>query len=178
MDIRNNKGITLMAEVMTVLLLLMIISIISYSSMSSLQVRNLNNMYSDVVSIQEKAANYYLKTGKAPVTTEKVSDSVVSKMVGASQKNPNDAYDAANASNTKYYKIDFSVFSNMSLNNKQTSDNFYYMNEKTLTVYYSKGVTIDNLNSGNSTVYYTLPANYTKPTGGTLTAVNSNSYQD
>lgn len=152
MNIRNNKGITLMAEVITVIVLLMIISIISYSSMSSLQVRNLNNMYSDIVNIQEKAANYYLKYGSAPVTTEAVSSSVESNI--ASEKNPNDEAG-------KYYKINFSLLNNMSLNNKQTDDNYYFMNAKTLTVYYSKGVTIDNLNDGSSAkTYHTLPSNY------------------
>lgn len=171
MDIRNNKGITLMAEVMTVLLLLMIISIISYSSMSSLQVRNLNNMYSDIVSIQEKAANYFLKYGKVPVTSEAVASSVVNKMTEENQNNPNDG--------AEYYKIDFSALANMSLNNKETTDNYYYMNTKTLTVYYSKGVTIDNITVNSTTgekgnkVYYTLPSNYTN-----RTAVAYGNYQE
>ena len=64
-SIRNNKGITLMAEVITVILLIIIISIISYSSMNSLKVKKLNNMYADITAIQEKAANYYMKYGKA-----------------------------------------------------------------------------------------------------------------
>lgn len=152
MDIRNNKGITLMAEVITVIILLMIISIISYSSMSSLQVRNLNNMYSDIVNIQEKAANYYLKYGIAPVTAETPSASVLENM--KTEKNPNDE-------EGQYYKINYSLLNNMSLNNKQTTDNYYYMNSKTLTVYYSKGVTIDKLNGGTeSKTYHTLPSNY------------------
>lgn len=151
MNIRDNKGITLMAEVITVLILLMIISIISYSSMSSLQVRNLNNMYSDIVNIQEKAANYYLKYKQAPVTTEAVPSSVIDSI--ATEKNLNDE-------EGKYYKINFSAL-NMSLNNKQTTDNYYFMNATSLTVYYSKGVTIDNLNGTSSTkVFHTLPSNY------------------
>lgn len=152
MNIRNNKGITLMAEVITVIILLMIISIISYSSMSSLQVRNLNNMYSDIINIQEKAINYYMKYNKAPTTTEAPSAAVLESM--KTEKNLNDE-------EGKYYKIDFTLLNNMSLNNKQTADNYYYMNEKTLTVYYSKGVTIDNLNGGSdSKTYHTLPSNY------------------
>lgn len=151
MNIRNNKGITLMAEVMTVLLLIIIIGIISYSSMSSLQVRNLNNMYSDIVNIQEKAANYYLKYGRAPVTTEAISDLVIAAIEG--EKNPNDE-------EGKYYKVNFSALTNITLNNAQTSDEYYFMNEKTLTVYYSKGVTIDRLNDGTSKTYHTLPSNY------------------
>ena len=152
MNIYNNKGITLMAEVMTVLVLIIIVSIITYSSMSSLQVKNLNNMYSDIVNIQEKAANYYLKYGESPVTNDVVPNSIIEAI--ASEKNPNDE-------DGKYYKINFSVLNNISLNNKQTSNYYYFMNEKTLTVYYSKGVTIDNLNGGTTSItYHTLPSNY------------------
>lgn len=165
MNIRNNKGITLMAEVLTIVVFLMIIGVISYSSMSSLQVRNLNNMYSDIMSIQEKAANYYLKYGKAPVTTEAVSGSVIADI--ASQRNPNDE-------DNQYYKVDFSVLTNMSLNNNQTSTDYYFMNTKTLTVYHSKGVVIDHLNNNTSSeTYYTLPSNYEG-----VSKLQVNNYQD
>ena len=165
MNIRDNKGITLMAEVITILILIMIVSIISYSSMSSLQVRNLNNMYTDIVNIQEKAANYYLKYGSAPVTSEKISYSVENNIID--EKNPNDE-------NGQYYKINFSLLNNISLNNKQTADNYYFMNARTLTVYYSKGVTIENLSGGTSTkTYHTLPTNYEG-----VSKLNINNYQN
>lgn len=152
MNICNNKGITLMVEVITVLILIMIISIISYSSMSSLQVRNLNNMYTDIINIQEKATNYYLKYRKAPVTEEEVPSNVIEEI--SDEINQNDE-------GGKYYKVNFSVLNNISLNNKQTSDSYYFMNEKTLTVYHSRGIEIDGLNGGNTTkIYHTLPSNY------------------
>lgn len=151
-NMKNDKGITLLAEVMAVAVVVMIIAIISYSSMSSFQVRKLNNMYADIVNIQEKAANYYLKYGEAPV--DKTSP-VIMNNVPDTQKNVNDDVD-------KYYKVDFSKLLNVTLNNEQTMEEYYYMNEKTLTTYYSKGVTIDNLNSevNPSITYYTVPSNY------------------
>ena len=150
MKFKNQKGITLMAEVITIVIFMLILSTITYSSMTSLQVRTLNNMYADILTIQERAANYYLKYGVAPVTTSKVSITVP-----ADQINPNDA-------ENEYYKVDFSKLLNVSLNNKQTEEEYYYMNTKTLTVYYSKGVTIDNLNSEENPneTYYTMPSNY------------------
>ena len=157
-SIRNNKGITLMAEVITVLLLIIIISIISYSSMNSLKVKKLNNMYSDITAIQEKAANYYMKYGKAPViTTEKVDDEDVLASI-EDEKNPNDDPDG-------YYKVDISLLDNISLNNKPNEDGYYFMNIKTLTTYYSKGVSIDKLkkndeNENSSKTYHTVPQEY------------------
>lgn len=156
-SIRNNKGITLMAEVITVILLIIIISIISYSSMNSLKVKKLNNMYSDITAIQEKAANYYMKYGKAPVIiTEKVNDEDVLASI-ADERNPNDDPNG-------YYKIDISVLPNISLNNKE-DDGYYFMNIETLTTYYSKGVKVNNLknNSTNNSVsktYHTVPQEY------------------
>lgn len=149
MDIKNQKGITLMAEVITIVVFMLILTTISYSSISSLQVRALNSMYADIVVIQEKAANYYLKYGEAPVSNEEIVAL------------PDDIKTDPNDEGGKYYKVDFSKLLNVSLNNKQTEDDFYYMNDKTLTVYYSKGVTISNLNSNNKEVHYTLPSNYT-----------------
>lgn len=165
MNIRNNNGITLMSEVVAVLLLIIIVSIISYSSKSSLQVKNLNNMYTDIVNIQERATNYYLKYRKAPITEEKVPNNVIEEI--SNETNPNDE-------DGKYYKINFSALNNISLNNEQTIDNYYFMNEKTLTVYYSKGVEIDNLNGENTTkTYHTLPSNYEG-----IEKLNASIYQD
>lgn len=166
MNIRNDKGITLIVETITVLLLTLIMSIISYSSKSSLQVRKLNDMYSDIVSIQDKAANYYLKYGKAPVTEEKVSETVINQI--KDEKNPNDA-------EGEYYKVDISSLNNITLNNKETSDNYYFMNKKTLTTYYSKGFKINNKvnDKVESKTYHTLPSNYVG-----IQKLEVNKYQD
>ena len=153
MNIRNNKGITLIAEVITVLLLILIVSVITYSSTSGLQIQRLNNMYADIVSIQEKAQNYYLKYGKAPVDkNQKVDDSVIESMT--QELNINDKAD-------DYYKINLEDFKSITFNNKQTDENYYFMNAETLTIYYSKGVKVKNLNGETSEqTYHTLPSNY------------------
>ena len=151
MNIRESKGITLISEVIAVIILVMITSIIYFSSISGLQIRNLNNMYSDIISIQEKAINYYLKYGEAPVTIEQPSANVISSI--QDEENPNDEAG-------KYYKVDIDALTNLSLNNKQDTDSYYFMNTKTLTVYHTNGVLIDNLNNDISRVYHTVPSNY------------------
>lgn len=163
MNIKSQKGITLVAEVITIVIFMMIIATITYSSMSSLQVRALNSMYADIVAIQERADNYYLKYGEAPVTATKIDSNVVAS---TGTKNVND-------DPNEYYMVDFSKLLNVSLNNKQTSSDYYFINAKTLTVYYSKGVTINGLNSNTKETYYTLPANYNVGE----TAINVSNYQ-
>ena len=173
MNIRNNKGITLISEVVAVLLLLIIISIISYSARSSLQIRNLNNMYADIINIQDRVQSYYLKYGLVP-TGEEISESVKTAIVESGQTNPNDEED-------RYYIVDFSKLDNMVLNNRQTSDEFYFINLRTLTVYYSKGVIITNLNNTVPSesngkinkIYYTIPSNYEN-----ISVINQSEYKD
>lgn len=154
-NLKNNKGITLVAQVITITVFLMIVGVISYSSVSSLQSKNLNDMYTDIVSIQEKVANYYLKYGEAPV--DKSEGPVPNTIIDKISKNPNDEGD--------YYKVDISKLLNLTLNNAQTNENYYFMNENTLTTYYTKGVAIQDLKDEATgkrieTIYYTLPSNY------------------
>lgn len=153
-NLRNNKGVTLVTEVLTIVILMMILAVISYSSTTSLQIRKLNNMYADIINIQEKAANYYLKYGEAPVTEEQI-DITSTVNLPTDQINPNDEAGA-------YYKVDFSKLLNVTLNNKQTAEEYYFMNTKTLTTYFSEGIKVDESNNGSETtkVFYTLRENY------------------
>ena len=153
--LKNNKGITLIAEVVAIAILLIIVSMITYSSKSTMEIKDLNNMYADIVSIQEKAANYYLKYGKAPVieTEDGKVDVFYDIVLPNEQKNPNDEVDA-------YYKVDISKLLNLTLNNAQNDEEYYYMNTKTLTTYHSKGVIINNVNNSGEITYYTMPSNY------------------
>lgn len=145
--LHSNKGITLMAEVITVILMTIILGVISYSSLSSLDMRDLNNMYNDIIAIQEKAINYYYKNIEAPVDKTSVLNYTEIKNKLGSQQNVNDE-------GGNYYKIDFSKLSNITLNIAQTNEDYYFMNDKTLTTYYSSGIEIDDL------VKYTIPSNY------------------
>lgn len=159
-NLKNNKGITLIVQVLTITVLILILSVVSYSSVSSLEMKKLNNMYADIISIQEKAANYYLKYGEAPVDyaqplnividSEEVSDEEKANadaILNEQQRNSNDEIGA-------YYKVDISKLLNLTLNNDQTEEEYYYMNTKTLTTYSSKGVI------ASGTTYYTMPSNY------------------
>lgn len=165
MNMKNQKGVTMVAEVLTIVIFMLLIGTITYSSFSSFQVRELNDMYSDILTIQEKAANYYLKYGEAPVKSdEKIDINTLGTVLN--QLNPQD-------DENEYYKVDFEKLLNVSLNNEQTDKEYYIINAATLTVYYIPGVEIDSLmirsvnETGNSVysegeeIYHTLPTNYT-----------------
>lgn len=184
MNLKNQKGITMVAEVLTMVIFVLLIGTITYSSMSSFDVRDLNNMYADILTIQEKASNYYLKYGEAPIDASK--NIAINLLPGDFIANPND-------DENEYYVVDFTKLLNVSLNREVTAPDlidlsgesgliglnkdgkeqeFYFINAKTLTVYNSSGVEIDGLinrevdDEGNTVytdetqVHYTLPSNY------------------
>ena len=66
-NLKNDKGITLVALTITILLFMLILSTITFSSLSSVHVKQLNNMYADITNLQEKIDIYYLQNGTLPV---------------------------------------------------------------------------------------------------------------
>lgn len=66
MNIKSEKGITLMTCVITVIIMFLIVGMIVYSSSSSMQVRDINNLHNDIRAVQEKVDLFYLKYGVLP----------------------------------------------------------------------------------------------------------------
>lgn len=137
-NLKSKKGITVAALTITILLFLMILSTITFSSLSSVQIKKLNNMYSDIISLQEKIDLYYLKNGVLPVQdgSGKITYSAEndSNLKWLAQRNPNDGND--------YYEITSDTITKLgglALNNSK-SDDKYYINAVSHTIYYSNGV--------------------------------------
>jgi type II secretory pathway pseudopilin PulG len=166
--LKNNKGISLATMVITIIIMLIILSTLVYSSVASVKVRKLNKLYNDIRQLNDAVAVYYMKTGTLPVdasssyTIEK--DGTNATIAGAvlldetanlagksSLVNPNDYNSQTNKA--VYYKIDASKLENLSLNYNNTDD-IYIINDISHTIYYVKGLSIDNEK------YYTLPLSY------------------
>lgn len=118
-------------------------------SISSLNTKNLTNLYADLKSLNDKIAVYYNSYGELPVK-EKFTGSYDFAIVA----NPNDDADL-------YYVIDLNKLENLLLTKKisGTGDDVYIINEKTHTIYYPEGVSLDG------EIYYRLPGEYTKIEG-------------
>ena len=68
---KNQKGITLVALTITVVIFTIILATITFSSVSSLQLRRLNNMYADINVVQGRLDNYYIKNnGRLPIYSD------------------------------------------------------------------------------------------------------------
>ena len=149
---KNQKGITLMLLVITVILMALVTGTIAYNSSSNLYMRLYYNMCSDIELLDEKIALYYLNhkneseiQNQIPITSETISIS--------------DLIDDYNSNNVNYnpnnsgtlYKIDLSKLENLSLNYTD-----YYIDSQSHTIYFCDGIDVDG------TLYYTVPINYTK----------------
>ena len=152
--LKNNKGVTMVALIITIIIMIILLTVINFGSNSAIEMRNLNNMYADILILDEKVALYYLKNGDIPVMEneeEKIMLKEEDLSSGITNNNPNN--------NDKYYIIDVKKLDNLTLNNlKDTinSSDRYIVNEQSHTIYYQKGVLLDGK------VYYTLPENYQK----------------
>lgn len=150
---KNQKGITLMILISTVIILALIVGTIAFNSMSGVEMQVYYNMYADIELLDEKIAIYYLENNKLPIDE-------------SDEKNIIDLISDYNSSNVNYnpnnsgtlYKINLEYLQNLSLN----YDN-YYIDEQSHTIYFGDSIEIDDVQ------YYTIPTDYQE--------VNLNLYQ-
>lgn len=141
---KNEKGITLVVLVITVIVMSIISGTVIGLSMNRIKAKNLLNLYTDLESLEDKISVYYNKYGTIPVK-EKFEGSYKFKTVA----NVND-------DENEYYIIDINKLENLVLAKKLTwtGDDVYIINLKTHTIYYPKGVT------QSKEIFYTLPEKY------------------
>lgn len=156
-NLKNEKGITMIAIVITIIILLIIISTVSFSSKNGIDMKKLNNMYADILILEEKISVYYLKNGTIPIKGETINLAEIPDEIEAD--NPNNG--------TEFYDIDLDKLENISLNNNNSSLEIdkYIINYDSHAVYYLKGVTVNEYRAGISgaeeKTYYGVERDYT-----------------
>lgn len=151
-NLKNDKGVTLIVLTITIIVLLIITGITINSSRSQLAIKKVNNLYSDIDSINTKVSDYYVKNNSLPVLSDNVFLNsstdlgllITSKGGDSSIINPND--------DGNYYVIDLSKLDNLTLNygkdfKKWNSSSIfdeiqdlYIINSVSHQIYYPKGV--------------------------------------
>ena len=155
--LKNNKGISLITALMTVVIMTILLTTITYTAQKNIRVKKINQLYSDLRELTDAVQLYYVKHDKLPVTGEMyvVSEDFVQKeksdgtvVTFTSLKsaglnfilksgvlfnkenlyNPNDYDNSGEYAKAVYYIIDLSLFDNITLNNEGT----YLINEKPL----------------------------------------------
>ena len=76
-------GVTLVALVAMVIIIFTILSVVLYNGRASVRLETLNDMYSDITTLEEKIQVYYISNSKVPTKGEAITFS-------ADDTNPND----------------------------------------------------------------------------------------
>ena len=136
--VNNEKGITLMTLIITIILLVIITGVLSMNAYSSMQLSNLTKLQNDIQSLNDRVASYYVKNGKLPI----YNDYSLTKTELISIIN-----DISYSDNNTYYILDLDELDNLSLNygdayksNGTKNKDKYIINEETHIIYYLEGV--------------------------------------
>lgn len=129
--INCEKGITIVALIITVIVLLILAGIIVENIDSSSKVSGYNNMVADIRLLEDKLLIYFNKYGEIPKTTRSI-----------------------NINTKDYYEIDLSKLDNITLNYGKkygetdelviNKSDVYVVNDA-LEVYYIQGMNLDGL---------------------------------
>ena len=143
---KQEKGISLISLVITIVLMIIIAGTVISVSLGNLNTKNLTSMYTDLKSINDKIAVYYNKYGTLPIKEKFMGSYEFTTMA-----NPNDDEEG-------YYIIDVNKLDKLILSKKisGTGNDVYIVNTQTHMVYYPEGVELDG------EMYYRLPGEYSK----------------
>ena len=148
---KNNKGITMISLVITIIVLLILSSIIIYNVMGQLGIKRVNYLYVDIESLSTKVAEYYLKNEKLPVYDNKYVEN--KNQLETLFRNNGATTNITNVNDgDEYYVLDLSKLDNLTLNygddykewtSTSSSDkiqNIYIINSVTHQIYFPHGV--------------------------------------
>ena len=157
--IKKEKGVTMVALVITVIILLILTSMLVYNATDSVHIKALTNLYNDVELLREKVSEYYNESAKIKYKIKYTNTSQLSSVLS---KN-NDTGD--------FYVIDLEAMKGITLNygkdyekikndeqNADTYTDVYIINENSQNIFYVQGIKITQNNTTKT--YYT---DYTEP---------------
>ena len=152
--IKQEKGITLIALSIAVIIILTITGMIVYSARDSIYIRNLTNMQNDIANLRDKVSSYYSQYGKLPAETEYTNTSNLSGVIGANDTG-------------KFLIIELKLLDGLTLNygqdyEKYKSGNYtnitdltdiYIINENSNNIFYVEGIKVKQ--NDEIKMYYT-----------------------
>lgn len=132
-NIKNNKGITIVALVVTLVILMILTSVIVVEMNTGNDFKKYQYMKADIDIIKDSVLIYYRKYVTLPTR-------------GTTVVNIDLHGQASSEDNDKYYEVDLTKLDNMTLNygtGNTTDKDIYIINEKSHEIYYLKGVEYD-----------------------------------
>ena len=148
---RNNKGITMISLVITIIVLLIVTSITVHNGLVQMKIKRVNNLYADIDSLSTKVAEYYLKNKTIPIYNEPYVDDKNELQVLFNNNGATETEKLINVNDEgAYYVLDLSKLDNLTLNygddyktwnsSEPKSQNVYIINPVTHQIYFPHGV--------------------------------------
>ncbi len=141
--IYNNKGITIVSLIITIIVILIISSITINVSYKRFEINKFNKMKNDLELLSDKVSNYYLKTENIPVVLDSSGNKTQYTFTELN-------FDKDSTDNSVYYILDLEAMDGLFLNygeegfkNINTSDDVYVINEQSHVIYYVKGIKLN-----------------------------------
>ena len=158
MQIKSNKGVTLIVLTIMVVVLLIITGMLIYGSKSQIRTKKLNELYDDIEILNSKVSEYYLKNGSIPLVDEN-TPYITNTSEGKDFENLLKANGANEISfnvndDENYYVLDINKLDNLTLNYGQDVQNWktdhsytryqdiYIINKISHQIYFPHGIRV------------------------------------
>ena len=157
--LRQEKGITMMALVVTIIILLILTSVLVFNTQDSVYIKRLNNLYSDIELLRSKTDEYYNEYGQIPAKIKYTNIDTL-KNVLSTKNDTGDFYvidlEAMEGITLNYGK-DYETVKSDSTNANNYTD-LYIINENSHNIFFVRGIEIKEKDTVKT--YYT---DYTEP---------------
>ena len=159
MKIKQDKGITLVALVITVIILAILAGISMNIGLDLINTTKLETLKTNMLLIQAKAKEYVEEANFKLGTNTEISDDVKNELKGTEQNNKDEIANLYNINidnNCLCYKLEKQDLLEMGLSNIETTNSNYY-----IVIYDIKNITVEVINtvgyrSKDNTIHYTL----------------------
>ena len=152
--LKQEKGVTMVALVVTIIILIILTSVLVFNTQDSVYIKKINNLYSDIEVLRIKTDEYYNEYGKIPANIKYTNISSLASVLSTK----NDIGD--------FYVIDLEAMKGITLNygkdyenvkinplNADSYKDLYIINENSHNIFYVKGIDIKEKDAVKT--YYT-----------------------
>ena len=144
--LKQNKSVTMIALVVTVIILLILTNMLIYNAQDSVYIQALNNLYTDIDLLRDKVSVYYNQYGEIPA---KIKYTTISQLESANILSQN------NDIKDEFYVIDLEAMQGITLNygkdyekikaDTENANNYtdvYIINKNSHNIFYAQGIGI------------------------------------
>lgn len=154
--IKKEKGVTLVALSIAVIIILIITGMLLYSARDSIYIKSLTNMQNDIVNLRDKVSSYYSEYGDIPAQTEypDITNLENAGVIGANDTGKFLILELEKLDGlTLNYGKDYEKYKANDYTNLTDLTDIYIINETSHNIFYIQGIRVTE-NDG-SKMYYT-----------------------